>query len=244
VHKFVLDKLIVIIPPRTTGTTPTPLRMLEKNVDRNTFASIEKIIEHGQDVLKLFQDEDTQKLKPNLLVTWKIEYENLFQILINRVPLNKIEVRDFDREFERLHDLRQVFLRESSPKFTNGHVTAAPIYNRVLSMIWAPKVYTREMKDAITRQLKEIDYCLRTGLGISDRERREILGAMDMASGRWFKCPNEHIYVIGECGGAMEEAKCSECDARIGGGSHQLRRDNAIATEMDGATQPLYPGMI
>lgn len=34
----------------------------------------------------------------------------------------------------------------------------------------------------------------------------------------------------------MVESKCPECDETIGGGSHQLREDNAVAGEMDGAT--------
>lgn len=88
--------------------------------------------------------------------------------------------------------------------------------------------------------LQEIDDTLRTGLGISDREKLQILNAFGMAQGHWFKCPNDHIYVIGECGGAMEESRCNECGASIGGRSHRLRGDNSLATEMDGATRPLY----
>jgi hypothetical protein len=57
---------------------------------------------------------------------------------------------------------------------------------------------------------------LRTGLGISDAERREIIGALGMQQGHWYKCPNGHIYVITECGGAMVESKCNECGAAIG----------------------------
>jgi hypothetical protein len=57
---------------------------------------------------------------------------------------------------------------------------------------------------------------LRTGLGISDAERRQIIDAMGMQQGHWYKCPNGHIYVITDCGGAMEESKCNECGALIG----------------------------
>ena len=44
-----------------------------------------------------------------------------------------------------------------------------------------------------------------------------------------------HIYAIGDCGGATEESRCPECKAVIGGTSHRLRGDNALAPEMDGA---------
>lgn len=110
-------------------------------------------MEHGQDVLKLLQEDETKKLTLNLLVTWLGEYEKLFLLLTDRVPFNKIEVRDFDREFERLHDLRQVFLRKSSPKFTNGHHIADMLYQGALLKIWAPKVYTKQMKEDIMKYL-------------------------------------------------------------------------------------------
>lgn len=63
---------------------------------------------------------------------------------------------------------------------------------------------------------------------------------MGMTQGHWFKCPNGHIYVITECGGAMVQGKCNECGAAIGGGHHTLRSDNQLAREMDGATYPAW----
>lgn len=49
-----------------------------------------------------------------------------------------------------------------------------------------------------------------------------------------------HVYAIGDCGGATEESVCPECKSTIGGSSHRLREDNAVATEMDGATHPAW----
>ena len=71
--------------------------------------------------------------------------------------------------------------------------------------------------------------------GLTDSERIEIVKAIGLTKGHWFKCPNGHYYCIGECGGAMEEAKCPECGATIGGQKHTLRDDNQLAPEMDGA---------
>lgn len=62
-----------------------------------------------------------------------------------------------------------------------------------------------------------------------------------MGQGHWYKCPNGHVYVIGECGGAMEQSTCNECGAQIGGGSHRLVAGNTLAGEMDGAQQPAWP---
>jgi len=52
------------------------------------------------------------------------------------------------------------------------------------------------------------------------------------ARGHWYKCPNGHQFVITECGGALEEARCPECSAPIGGHDHNtldgVRRDTAM----------------
>lgn len=52
------------------------------------------------------------------------------------------------------------------------------------------------------------------------------------ARGHWYKCHNGHQFVITECGGAMEEAYCPECNAPIGGRDHStvdgVRRDSAM----------------
>ena len=48
----------------------------------------------------------------------------------------------------------------------------------------------------------------------------------------------------------MEEAKCPECGATIGGQRHRLRDDNQLAPEMDGADMrlgqniPIWPILI
>ena len=49
-----------------------------------------------------------------------------------------------------------------------------------------------------------------------------------------------HFYCITECGGAMEESRCPECGSSIGGQNHQLRSDNRLASEMDGARYPAF----
>ena len=55
---------------------------------------------------------------------------------------------------------------------------------------------------------------------ISEDEKQMIIKATSLSGGHWFECPNGHSYAIGECGGAMEESKCPECGAKIGGQSH------------------------
>lgn len=38
----------------------------------------------------------------------------------------------------------------------------------------------------------------------------------------------------------MEEARCPECNARIGGSSHSLVSNNRLASNFDGASRPAY----
>ena len=76
---------------------------------------------------------------------------------------------------------------------------------------------------------------------LTESERLEIIRAMsDIRKGAWFKCPNGHYYCIGDCGGAMEEGKCLECGAHIGGGSHRVRNDNQHASEIDNSHHPAW----
>lgn len=61
------------------------------------------------------------------------------------------------------------------------------------------------------------------------------MNAVGLKGGHWYKCPNGHIYCIGECGGAMEESKCPDCKVVIGGNGHKLAEGNAHAGDFDGA---------
>ncbi|KDN37126.1 hypothetical protein RSAG8_10335, partial [Rhizoctonia solani AG-8 WAC10335] len=74
---------------------------------------------------------------------------------------------------------------------------------------------------------------------VTNAERAAIMQAMMQGAGHdrlyhtghFYQCPNGHPYVIGECGGAMEESACPECGARIGGSSHRALAGNTHATE-------------
>ncbi|XP_053575344.1 NFX1-type zinc finger-containing protein 1 [Bombina bombina] len=96
--------------------------------------------------------------------------------------------------------------------------------------------FTEKDEVFVKEKLKELKKSLQqSGLGISDSERVMIVKAMGLQTGHWFKCPNNHIYVITECGGAMETSKCPDCQETIGGTQHTLHSTNRLAREMDGA---------
>ena len=84
----------------------------------------------------------------------------------------------------------------------------------------------------------------RYGLGrLTMEEVRVIVKALDAKYGSWYKCPNGHYYNIGECGGAMQEGRCIECKAKIGGRQHRLQEDNQHAGEVDGSRYAAWSEM-
>ena len=92
-----------------------------------------------------------------------------------------------------------------------------------------------EIKNGIEKVTKTI---------ITKYERQMIVKVMarEIKLGAWYKCPNGHIYAIGDCGGATQSRKCPDCNATIGGANHKLTYGNSVATEMDGATRSAWPG--
>ncbi|KAJ3021022.1 hypothetical protein HKX48_009341 [Thoreauomyces humboldtii] len=60
---------------------------------------------------------------------------------------------------------------------------------------------------------------------------RDVGTGVGSFGGHWYTCPNNHLYTIGECGGAMQTSSCPECGATVGGSSHRVRDDNNVATD-------------
>ena len=78
---------------------------------------------------------------------------------------------------------------------------------------------------------------------VTEQERLQIARAVDVNRGGWYRCRNGHLYGIGDCGGAIEQAKCNECGAPIGGTGHRVGDDNVYAgPEMGGNDLPAWPG--
>jgi hypothetical protein len=50
-------------------------------------------------------------------------------------------------------------------------------------------------------------------------------------TGHFNRCSCGFIYVIGECGGAMQAMRCPECRRTIGGANHNLQEGNAPAID-------------
>jgi hypothetical protein len=149
------------------------------------------------------------------------------------------EIDDISREMDRLARIVEFSCIKKSSQFEHysaNNSVAKSLIDTIEKHVFDCKQFTKENNALVKDVLRELNDTMRSGIAISDREKKEILRAMDFSKGHWYKCPNGHVYAIGECGGAVEESKCNECGAKIGGRNHALLNDNAVATEMDGAT--------
>ncbi|KIH93411.1 nf-x1 finger and helicase domain containing protein [Sporothrix brasiliensis 5110] len=52
-------------------------------------------------------------------------------------------------------------------------------------------------------------------------------------SGHWYTCVNGHPFTVGECGMPMEQARCNECGAPVGGRDHTNAEGVVVATEIE-----------
>lgn len=71
---------------------------------------------------------------------------------------------------------------------------------------------------------------------VTTDELRAVYQAMTgefRGTGHWYTCQNGHPFTIGECGMPMEQARCPECNALIGGRNHQQVEGTRHATEIE-----------
>ncbi|KAL8179818.1 UNVERIFIED_CONTAM: NFX1-type zinc finger-containing protein 1 [Gekko kuhli] len=151
------------------------------------------------------------------------------------------ELLDLQAEFQRLAFLLDLLgaCRASQGRVEGPTAELVGTIRRVLEGVGR---FTPEDERLVKEKLEALKAALPTsGLGISEAERVQIVAAVtDNRRGHWFKCRNGHIYVITECGGAMEESRCPECHEVIGGTNHTLNPSNQLAPEMDGATHAAW----
>ncbi|NWV10824.1 ZNFX1 protein, partial [Ptilonorhynchus violaceus] len=153
-----------------------------------------------------------------------------------RISFTGQELSDLQSEIQRLTYLLNLLARCKAPSTIMSPGIAAEIKS-AREILEGTKKFTEKDEAAVKSHLKKIYAVLPvSGLGISDAERVQIVSAIGCPRGHWFKCKNGHIYVIGECGGAMERSTCPECHEVIGGTNHTLESSNSLASEMDGAT--------
>ncbi|KAJ3359463.1 NFX1-type zinc finger-containing protein 1, partial [Allomyces javanicus] len=89
--------------------------------------------------------------------------------------------------------------------------------------------------DQYAKYFADVCHLTRDGVLPCDPEIAQVIMAvaqMEGAAGHWFRCPNGHPFVIGDCGGAMQTGWCLECGEAIGGASHRLLQSNSSANDL------------
>ncbi|XP_026856434.2 NFX1-type zinc finger-containing protein 1 [Electrophorus electricus] len=151
------------------------------------------------------------------------------------------QVEDLECEVKRLSYVADLSVRCEMAKSRELGIRVSSEVRRAWKLLEHPGPFTEldefELKDIFKQLETELPH---SGLGITEKERVMIIKAMNLKLGHWYKCPNGHIYAIGECGGAMEKRACPTCGAVIGGANHSLAEGNSVATEMDGARHPAW----
>jgi hypothetical protein len=152
------------------------------------------------------------------------------------------EIHDIKMEIQRFHRICQLHRLMSDPNYRGcySNPEVKECCETAQQIAYTIEKYTEEFDSKLKNALENLRKVVHSAVQITDAERKEIVHAMGYKQGHWYKCPNGHIYSIGDCGGAMEKSKCNECGAEIGGGSHRLLASNSVATEMDGATRPAW----
>ncbi|KAJ6625897.1 P-loop containing nucleoside triphosphate hydrolase protein [Mycena sp. CBHHK59/15] len=101
---------------------------------------------------------------------------------------------------------------------------------------WIPNNFT-ETARMIVDEWKKMEVSIHTDTfyePLSLDEQMKVVQALNFShTGHFYQCPQGHVYVITECGGAMERSSCPECGASIGGTSHTLDSTNARAMEFE-----------
>uniref|UniRef100_T1IT09 RZ-type domain-containing protein n=1 Tax=Strigamia maritima TaxID=126957 RepID=T1IT09_STRMM len=160
------------------------------------------------------------------------------RLMKNEEKMSEIEIRDIGIELTRIELYTMYMNAEYVAKGNRSTVTEVHLTTAKRMLAKSSKLTEAEagiVEDAIRKAADLVP-----GLGITHTERLEIVKAIDLQPGHWFECRNGHLYVITECGGAMETSKCPECGVKIGGGNHDLLAGNAHTSVMDGSRHAAY----
>ncbi|XP_067324423.1 NFX1-type zinc finger-containing protein 1 [Anolis sagrei] len=153
-----------------------------------------------------------------------------------QLSFTRQELSELQREFQRMTFLVELLARSQAAQGKMDDSTAGKV-STLRRLLEGPEKFTPEAEQLVKEEMEGLKALLPTsGLGISEAEKRQIVAAVTGTTrGHWFKCPNGHVYVIGECGGATQRSRCPECRETIGGSHHTLEATNRLAPEMDGA---------
>lgn len=206
-------------------------------VDQITLTSNIIKLQLVEDILNVFAK---QRIVCSSSQETATNYANFLFIFVFRNPSNisKQEIDDISMEIKKFNRIMQFLVMNDEKNYTDPKIESARDDCRKLMVDIRP--YSENKDRDFKLKLEKFKELTKSTLNISDKEKTEIMRALNLRKGHYFKCPNGHVYIITECGGASQLGTCNECGAQIGGTGHALLSTNAVATEMDGATYPAY----
>lgn len=214
-------------------------RLKEKYITANELWSLENKMNFLVRLAKL------RKIQPAMFscqcFTSKVFEQLQFWLNGTHPRLTEQQVFDFKRELQRLVFLTELNARCEKAIKRGESERIQAVEQPVRELLEKNGQFTELDETRVEDGMKDLDRLLPpSGLDITEEERKMIVSTMNMTPGHWYKCPNGHVYVITECGGAMEQRKCPDCNATIGGQSHRLASGNRVASEMDGSQHPAW----
>ena len=146
-------------------------------------------------------------------------YQNIHLIVKNSVEeLFIVNYNAIQEHFKSFIRFNNDFLKDLSKKINNLCVYAKYLYD---------SKFTNNLNFSIEnihliRKLKQTNFNINEDeiqihLMNDDYKTIEMLKSLGTT---WYRCPKGHFYVVGECGGPMQNAICPECHERIGGQGH------------------------
>ncbi|KAI9148303.1 N-terminal binuclear Zn cluster-containing protein [Paramyrothecium foliicola] len=140
---------------------------------------------------------------------------------------------------EYLKDIKSSRIIEKSEKIEEEPVVEGPVEcarkhiesaRLLLEKYPSTEVFANEI-DAIESMLKDGSYHPHTAA-----ELRAVYQAMAQefsGTGHWYTCERRQPFTIGECGMAMEQARCRECGLPVVGSNHRAADGVRIAEEIE-----------
>uniref|UniRef100_A0AC34FYY0 RZ-type domain-containing protein n=1 Tax=Panagrolaimus sp. ES5 TaxID=591445 RepID=A0AC34FYY0_9BILA len=213
---------------------------------RNLLAIAKKLLEYNNfafEHLQRYHLHSAEKLCYCDQIKKKLQIHNFmdfmneeFDVLIERINIKEMSetiIAQLDNEVSRFGFINEIFIYMIQLYKANEDLEFEHANN--LYCILKSLFGNEDFKDAFEKKIwADFKAIVKShpvkDLGISEKERISIVKALDGAVTKWYKCPNGHLYGIGDCGQAMVETKCPECGTIIGGQNHRLQAGNSDAT--------------
>lgn len=114
--------------------------------------------------------------------------------------------------------------------------------NSGLAIVEQAKVVCREHSgstERLAKEVEEVEKMIKEST-LHDimlpHEMKAVFDAMSRefrGTGHWYRCTNNHLFTIGECGMPMQLARCPQCGAQIGGQSHRAVQGVTRAQDLE-----------